>query len=81
MDVSVGKSWDGMVDTLVRSGRYASPAEVVEEGLRLVKEREKQLDWLRARLQDALEKGGSHTDEEVEAYLDDIERKLVVEGR
>ena len=81
MEVSVGRSWDGMVDTLVRSGRHASATQVVEERLRLEEEREKQRDRLRARSQKAIDGGGSSTDEEVGVHLDDLERKLQAEGR
>lgn len=81
MDVSLNKPWDGMVDTLVHSGCYGSPREVIEEGLRLVEARERQREWLRAKLQKTTGEGGSYTDEDMEAYLDGIERKLEAEGR
>jgi antitoxin ParD1/3/4 len=80
MDVSVGKAWDGMADTLVRSGRYASATEVVEAGLRLVGEQERKLDRLRAKLQKAIHEAGSRTDGEVGAVLDAEEERLKAEG-
>ncbi len=80
MDVSVEKPWDGVVDTLVRSGRYASPRAVVEEGLRLVEEREQKREWLRAKLQKAIDDGGSYTDEEIGAALDAEAERLRAEG-
>lgn len=80
MDVSVGESWDGMVDTLVRSGRYASATQVVEEGLRLVEAREKKLDWLRTKLQKAIDEGGEVSEDEMDAALGAAAEELRREG-
>ena len=41
MNVSVGKDFENYVQRKVASGDYASASEVVREGLRLLKERER----------------------------------------
>lgn len=77
MNVSIGQRWEEFVASAVESGRYGSASEVVREGLRLVEEREAKLQALRDSLNAAIERGGSHTDEEVaaavEAALDEID--------
>lgn len=79
MNVSVGVRWEQFVDKVVGEGRYGSASEVVREGLRLVEEREEKLAALRARLNAAIERGGSHTSEDmmaaVEQRLEQLERK------
>ncbi|HWB49412.1 MAG TPA: type II toxin-antitoxin system ParD family antitoxin [Stellaceae bacterium] len=70
MNVSIGKRWEDFVGELVASGRYGSSSEVVREGLRLVEEREAKLTALRKRLDAAIERGGSFTDEEVGATIE-----------
>lgn len=70
MNVSVGQHWEDFLEALVKSGRYGSASEIVREGLRLVEERETKLKALRDTIQSALEEGGSHTWEEVEAEID-----------
>ncbi|MEO7221557.1 MAG: type II toxin-antitoxin system ParD family antitoxin [Devosia sp.] len=69
MNVSVGSHWEQFVDELVQSGRYGTASEVMREGLRLVEAREAQLKALKGTIEASLAKGGSHTDEEVGAYL------------
>ena len=44
MNVSVGKDFEEFVKAKVSSGDYASVSEVVREGLRLLKERERLLE-------------------------------------
>jgi len=70
MNVSIGERWEGFVETVVKSGRYASASEVVREGLRLVEEREAKLIALRETIEDAVARGGEHTDEDVGAHIE-----------
>lgn len=46
MDVTLTPELENIIDEKVKSGRYASAAEVVGEGLRLLKERD-ELDGVR----------------------------------
>jgi len=71
MNVSVGKRWEEFVADLVATGRYGSSSEVVREGLRLVEEREAKLGALRKTLNASIERGGSFTDEEVDASIEE----------
>lgn len=77
MNVSIGRRWEEFVASAVETGRYGSASEVVREGLRLVEEREAKLQALRDTLNASIERGGSHSDEEVaaaiEAALDKID--------
>lgn len=69
MNLSVDPRWEEFIDDLVKTGRYASAAEVMHEGLRLVQEREAKLKALRETIEAAIAEGGENTDEEVSAYL------------
>jgi len=70
MNVSLGERWENFVATAVEEGRYGSASEVVREGLRLVEEREAKLAALRETLDKAIERGGSHTDDQVGAAIE-----------
>ncbi len=59
MNVSLTPELEELVNTKVKAGLYETPSEVVREGLRLLKERDEHLQWLRA---------------EVRAGFEDIER-------
>ena len=80
MNVSIGERWEGFVNSVVKSGRYASASEVVSEGLRLVAEREAKLIALRETIEDALALGGHHSDEDVGAHIEAELEKLAGEG-
>jgi antitoxin ParD1/3/4 len=58
---SIGNHFEGLIETLVESGRYATASEVIREGLRLVEEREERrkakLEALRAEIQKGLDSG------------------------
>lgn len=65
MNVSLGPRWENFVAQAVEDGRYGSASEIVREGLRLVEEREAKLAALRQTIDAAIERGGSHTADEV----------------
>jgi antitoxin ParD1/3/4 len=69
MNVSLGPRWEGFVTDIVEQGRYGSASEVVREGLRLVEEREAKLHALRETIAASIERGGSHTFDEVRAAV------------
>lgn len=69
MNVSIGDRWEGYIEELLATGRYASASEIMREGLRLVEEREQKLDALRAKIDASIERGGAHTSEEAMAYV------------
>jgi antitoxin ParD1/3/4 len=65
MNVSLGQRWEEFVAQAVEDGRYGSASEVVREGLRLVEEREAKLASLRQTINGAIDRGGSHSQEDV----------------
>lgn len=69
MDVPVGPHWESFVEASVAEGRYASAVDVVNEGLRLVEERDAKLKALRETLQASIARGGSNTVEDVRRRL------------
>lgn len=80
MNVSIGAHWEGFVETTVKSGRYGSASEVVNEGLRLVEERERKLQWLRDKLNASIAEGGACGDDELDAFLDSKAAELAKAG-
>ena len=50
MNVSLTPQLEKMIRDKVESGRYNNASEVVREGLRLIEERDRKLDWLRAEI-------------------------------
>jgi antitoxin ParD1/3/4 len=80
MNVSIGHRWEEFVDAVVKSGRYGSASEVVREGLRLVEEREAKLRALQETLNRSIAEGGSFSDDEVTAALDEAAAELAEQG-
>lgn len=70
MNVSIGERWEGYVEALLKTGRYASASEVIREGLRLVEERETKLAALRETVEAAIAEDKWYSLEEVEAQLE-----------
>ena len=79
MDFPVDDDGKSLIEDLVRQGRYASATDVVEEGLRLLAEREAKFTALREHVQRAIAEGGRFTGADVEASvetaLDEWERQ------
>lgn len=53
----LGKHFDNFVASQVETGRYASASEVIREGLRLVENRDRQMESLDAAIQAGLDSG------------------------
>lgn len=70
MNVSIGERWEGYVEALLKTGRYASASEVIREGLRLVEEREAKLAALRETIDAVIAEDKWYSLEEVEAQLE-----------
>ena len=69
MDVAIGERWQSFVEDAVRDGKFESASAMVNEGLRLVEEREVKLQALRETLAASIARGGSYSDEEVAAFI------------
>ena len=65
---SIGEHFSSFVATKISEGRYGSASDVVRAGLRLLEEREAQLDALRAALIES-EESGPPTEFDVENFL------------
>ena len=59
MNVSLTPDLEQYIRTKVDSGRYLSASEVVREALRLLEQKEKQLEDLRVEIQKGLDSGRS----------------------
>src|SRR5262245_43240435 len=69
MNILLGDRWESFIKEMVKSGHYGSASEVICEGLRLLEQREAKLDALRKTLNASIERGGSHTAEEVMEFI------------
>ncbi len=81
MNVSLPPQLDSYVRSLVRGGDYGSASEVVREGLRLLKEKQRDEEKraeLRGLIQDSLESGPpvSMTSEDLRAMIHDHAKTL-----
>ena len=85
MTILLSKDARAIIDQAVASGQYASPEAVIDAGLQLLAMHDRKVAELRASIQAALTRGGSFTDEEVEAAieadLDEWERNDVQKTR
>jgi antitoxin ParD1/3/4 len=55
MDTTIGPELEEFIEREVASGKFRSRAEVISEGLRLLRERERKLDQLRSDIQVGLD--------------------------
>jgi antitoxin ParD1/3/4 len=69
MNIAVSKRWEEFIEEVVSEGRFGSASEVVQEGLRLVEEREEKLAWLREKIARAIAEGGSVSSTELREAL------------
>lgn len=70
MSISLDKRWQLFVKEQVEQGRYRTEAEVVEDGLRLIAEREAKQAELRQSVAEALDDPRRFSVEEVRAHLE-----------
>ncbi|MGH2559433.1 MAG: type II toxin-antitoxin system ParD family antitoxin [Thermomicrobiales bacterium] len=73
MDVSLTPQLAALVRQKVETGLYHSPSEVVHEALRLLDERDRHLQWLRAELKIGLDQEARG---EVVAWTPDFMERL-----
>lgn len=80
MDIDIEPRWLAYIRDRVDEGTFASPADVVHEGLRLLHERERRLLELRAEVDKglaSLDRGDflELDDEGLRGYLEDVDRR------
>lgn len=80
MNIAISERWEKFVEDTVEQGRYASAKDVVQEGLRLVAEREAKLKALREMIAESIAAGGDVSDEELDADLEVMAEALRKEG-
>jgi len=80
MEITLSEPQKDFVKQAIREGRYASEAEVVHLGLRMVEEHEQKLAALRAKLQNSLRDSREVSDEEMDAALESKTQELLAKG-
>ena len=75
---SIGKHFEELIDSLIKSGRYSTASEIMRDGLRLIEEREERrqakLEALRAEIQKGF-------DSEPAEEVGDMFARIKSEGR
>lgn len=80
MNIAISERWEKFVEDTVEQGRYASATEVVQEGLRLVAEREAKLKALREMIAESIAAGGATDDDELDVEIEGWAAELRKEG-
>ncbi len=80
IQIALELSQENFVKQAVREGRYASEAEVVTLGLRMVEEHDRKLAELRAMIAASIAEGGAFTAEEMDADMEEQCKQLHAEG-
>jgi antitoxin ParD1/3/4 len=74
---SIGKHFEGFIESLIKSGRYSTASEVIRDGLRLIEEREQsrevKLEALRAAIQEGLDSPSEEVD--IDEWIEDVKRR------
>lgn len=81
MQVAITPLLEEFAVEAVKDGRYASVNAVVNEGLRLLAEKERKLTDLRATIDASIARGGSHTPEEVEQFLQEAREERAAQRK
>jgi antitoxin ParD1/3/4 len=66
---SLGEHFEAFVKQQVAAGLYNNESEVVRDALRQLEERQLKLQALREHVKNAIQRGGSYTDDEIAAML------------
>jgi antitoxin ParD1/3/4 len=80
MQIALSELQEEFVKQAVSEGRFASEAEVLEAGFRLVWAREQKLDELRAMISASLAEGGAFTNEHLDRDMDAQDAELAALG-
>lgn len=80
MNIAISERWEKFVEDTVEQGRFASATEVVQEGLRLVAEREAKLKALREMIAESIAAGGAIDDDDLDVEIQSWTAELRKEG-
>jgi antitoxin ParD1/3/4 len=80
MEVTISEPLENFVKQAVQEGRYGSESEVVNLGLRMVKEHDRKLAELRELINASIKAGGAHTSEEMESVMEAQCQELHAQG-
>jgi len=76
---SIGKHFEGLIESLIESGRYSTASEVMRDGLRMIEEREQRREAKLAALRTEIQKGIDSGPAE-EADIDDMIKAVKARG-
>jgi antitoxin ParD1/3/4 len=76
--VNLGGHLDGVIDVLVKTGRYGSRSEVLRAGVRLVHERESRLESFEAALAQGLADSDAGRVRDVDDVFDELEAEFAL---
>lgn len=71
--VNLGSHLDGVIDSLVKTGRYGSRSEVLRAGVRLIQERESRLESFEAALAAGLADVREGRERDADEFFDELE--------
>lgn len=78
MQYTVDPQFEAFIRDQVASGRFTNADDVINEGLRLVEQRERKIAQLRQEVQEALADPRRYTFDEVMAHIEDSCREKTV---
>jgi antitoxin ParD1/3/4 len=79
--VNLGNHLDGVIETLVKTGRYGSRSEVLRAGVRLVHERESRLEGFEAALAEGIADAEAGRARDMDEVFDELEAEFGSESQ
>lgn len=77
--IAFSEHWEKFTAEMVSTGRYGSVSEVVREGLRLVEQRQRKIDHVRALIEEG-EASGPPVEFDFDAYIAAMEAEDEAQG-
>jgi antitoxin ParD1/3/4 len=80
MNISLDERFTPLVESLIKSGRYASAEDVLRRAMLLVEAEEAKLEALRAQINASIAAGGENTIEDIDRAIAEMDEELKREG-